>query len=462
MQTTAQIDAIAVPSEEHELRRCLTAFDLTLLGIGAIIGAGIFVLTGIAAATQAGPAILLSYVLAGVASGFAALAYAELASSIGGCGSAYGYAYAGIGQFVAWVIGWDLLLEYGTDAATICIGWSGYVQNILLAFGITLPKMLTSNPFHGGIIDLPAVLIIFGLAGILAAGAKEGAKFNNIMVYIKLAIIVLFLVIGTMHFNPVNWHPFSPFGFQGVINGAALIFFAYIGFDAVSTAGEETVNPKRDLPIGIIASLLICTLIYVIFAGVLTGLTHYSQLNTSSPVATALLNTGHRFASEIIALGAIAGLTTTILAMYYGFTRVYLAMSRDHLLPKKIAKIDSKTRTPRQLIWATAVVVAITAGFIPITQIANMVNIGTLAAFIAVCVSVMVLRFTKPDMPRPFKTPWNPVIPVAGILMCGYLMCSLPRATWIGFCIWTAAGLGIYFCYSKWNVKKALLIKSNL
>ncbi len=454
MQSIAQADNPAVAIEEHTLRRCLTAFDLTLLGIGAIIGAGIFVLTGIAAATQAGPAIVFSYILAGLASGFAALAYAELASSIGGCGSAYGYAYAGIGQLVAWVIGWDLLLEYGTDAATICIGWSGYLQNILLAFGITLPKALTSDPFHGGIVNLPAIIIIFSLAGILATGAKEGARFNNVMVYIKLAVIVLFLGIGALHFNTTNWHPFSPFGFQGVINGAALIFFAYIGFDAVSTAGEETVNPKRDLPIGIIASLLICTLIYVIFAGILTGLSHYSTLNTSSPVATALLDTGHKFAAEIIALGAIAGLTTTILAMYYGFTRVYLAMARDHLLPKRIAKIDGKSRTPRQLIWATALVIAITAGFFPITQIANLVNIGTLAAFIAVCISVIALRYTKPDMHRPFKTPWSPVVPMLGIFMCGYLMWNLPRGTWISFWIWTAAGLLIYFGYSRWNAKK--------
>lgn len=461
MQSISHLDDTPVPNNEHELRRCLTAFDLTLLGIGAIIGAGIFVLTGIAAATQAGPAIIFSYILAGLASGFSALAYAELASSIGGCGSAYGYAYAGIGQFVAWVIGWDLLLEYGTDAATICIGWSGYVQNVLAAFGITLPKALVNDPFHGGIVNLPAIFIIFSLASILAAGAKEGARFNNIMVYIKLFIIGLFLVLGALHFNPANWHPFAPFGFQGVINGAALIFFAYIGFDAVSTAGDETVNPKRDLPIGIIASLLICTLIYVIFSGVLTGLAHYSQLNTSSPVATALLNTGHRFAAEIIALGAIAGLTTTILAMFYGFTRVYLAMARDRLLPKKIAKIDAKSRTPRQLIWATAALIAITAGFFPITQIANLVNIGTLAAFVAVCISVIVLRYTKPDMPRPFKTPWSPIIPLAGIVMCCYLMCNLPHTTWISFCVWTIMGLIIYFSYSRLSVKKSLVIPSD-
>ncbi|MCD6040107.1 MAG: amino acid permease [Gammaproteobacteria bacterium] len=454
MQSISDIESAPLPSGEHELRRCLTAFDLTLLGIGGIIGAGIFVLTGIASATQAGPAVIFSYILAGIASGFSALAYAELASSIGGCGSAYGYAYAGMGQFIAWMIGWDLLLEYGTDAATICIGWSGYVQNVLSAFGLTLPKALINDPFHGGIINLPAVFIILVLASILAAGAKEGARFNNIMVYIKLFVIGLFIILGTLHFNPANWHPFAPFGFQGVVNGAALIFFAYIGFDVVSTAGEETVNPKRDLPIGIIASLLICTLIYVIFAGVLTGLTHYSHLNTSSPVATALLNTGHQFAAEIIALGAIVGLTTTILAMYYGFTRVYVAMARDRLLPKKIAKIDSKTRTPRQLIWLTAVLIAIIAGFFPITQIANIVNMGTLAAFMAVSVSVIVLRHTKPDMPRPFKTPWSPVIPVAGILMCFYLMYNLPRTTWISFLAWTIGGLVIYFSYSKWSAKK--------
>jgi APA family basic amino acid/polyamine antiporter len=457
MQSISQKEVImpVLEQESPELHRCLTAFDLTLLGIGAIIGAGIFVLTGIAAATQAGPAIIFSYILAGLASGFSALAYAELASSIGGCGSAYGYAYAGIGQLAAWVIGWDLLLEYGTDAATICIGWSGYMQNILGAWGITLPKILVNDPFHGGIVNLPAVFIIFCLASVLAAGVKEGARFNNVMVYIKLAIIALFIIIAGMHFNPVNWHPFAPFGFQGIVNGAALIFFAYIGFDVVSTAGEETINPQRNLPIGIIVSLIVCTIIYVVFSGVLTALTHYSQLNTSSPVATALINTGHRFAAEIIAIGAIAGLTTTILAMYYGFTRVYLAMARDKLLPDKIAKINKKSRTPRQLIWITAVAIAITAGFFPITQIANLVNIGTLAAFIAVCLSVILLRYTKPTMPRPFKTPWSPVIPLAGMLMCGYLMGNLPRATWVSFGIWTLLGLIIYFTYSRARSKSA-------
>ncbi len=437
-----------------ELHRCLTAWDLTLLGIGAIIGAGIFVLTGIAAATQAGPAVIFSYILAGLAAGFSAFAYAELAASIGGCGSAYGYAFVGLGQFAAWVIGWDLLLEYGTNVATICIGWSGYVQNILSAFGFTLPHQLTNDPFDGGIVNLPAVIIILLLAKVLSAGMKESSKFNNVMVYVKLAIIGFFIVLGGMHFNAVNWHPFVPFGFQGVVNGASLIFFAYIGFDAVSTAGDETINPNRSLPIGIIASLVICTLIYVIFAAVLTGLVHYSTLNNSAPVATALFQTGHPLAAEIISLGAIAGLTTTILAMYYGLTRVYVAMSRDHLLPKKIAAINPRTRTPQRLIWAMAILVSFMAGFVPITQMASLVNIGTLAAFIAVSASVIILRYTKPDMPRPFKTPFSPLIPTLGIVMCCYLMYSLPRTAWMGFWIWTLTGLVIYFSYSRLVAKK--------
>lgn len=437
-----------------ELHRCLTAWDLTLLGIGAIIGAGIFVLTGIAAATQAGPAVILSYVLAGLAAGFSAFAYAELAASIGGCGSAYGYAFVGLGQFAAWVIGWDLLLEYGTNVATICIGWSGYVQNILSALGFTLPTQLTNDPFDGGVVNLPAVVIILLLAKVLAAGVKESAKFNNVMVYAKLAIIGFFIILGGMHFHPTNWHPFMPFGFPGVVSGASLIFFAYIGFDAVSTAGDETINPNRSLPIGIIASLVICTLIYVIFAAVLTGLAHYSTLNNSAPVATALFNSGHPFAAEVISLGAIAGLTTTILAMYYGLTRVYVAMSRDHLLPKKIAAINPHSRTPQRLIWAMAALIALMAGFVPITQMASLVNIGTLAAFIAVSASVIILRYTKPDMPRPFKTPFSPLIPVLGIAMCCYLMWSLPRSAWMGFWVWTVAGLLIYFSYSRWAAKK--------
>jgi APA family basic amino acid/polyamine antiporter len=438
-------------NQNMELRKCLTATDLTLLGIGAIIGAGIFVLTGIAAATQAGPAIILSYLLASVACGFSALAYAELASSIGGCGSAYGYAFAGIGELIAWIIGWDLLLEYGMDVATISIGWGGYFQNALQAIGLALPKALVTDPFHGGLINLPAVLIIFVVAGVLSFGVKESARINTIIVYIKLFVIAIFLAIGAFYFNPENWKPFFPFGTQGIVNGAGLIFFAYIGFDAVSTAAEETRNPHRDLPIGIIASLLICTVIYIAVAGILTGIMYYPELNISSPVAVSLIKLGYHFAAEIVAVGAIAGLTTAILAMYYGFTRIYLAMARDGLLPKLFVKIHPGSRSPRQLVWFVGGIMAAIAGFFPINQIANIVNIGTLAAFSAVCCSVIVLRYTKPDMPRPFKTPLSPLIPFMGILLCFYLMSSLPRVTWISFFIWTAIGLVIYFSYSRSN-----------
>jgi APA family basic amino acid/polyamine antiporter len=441
------------------LRRCLTAFDLTMLGIGAIVGAGIFVLTGIAAATQAGPAILISYLLAGLACCFAALSYSELASSFGGCGGAYGYAYAGMGECIAWIIGWDLLLEYGMDAATVSIGWSGYFQNALSAYGIALPKMLTTDPFNGGFINLPAVLIIFCLAGILTLGTKESARFNTIIVCIKLFVIALFIAIGMKYFNPQYWHPFMPFGPQGIVNGAGLIFFAYIGFDSVSTAGEEAINPQRDLPIGIIASLVICTAIYIMVAAILTGIAYYPTLNVSSPVAAALLNLGYKFSSQIVALGAIAGLTTAILAMFFGFSRVFLAMARDGLLPKSFIKLHVKSQTPRRLIWMVACLMAAGAGFFPINQIANLVNIGTLAAFVAVCGSVIVLRYTKPDLKRSFKT-WSPGVPLIGMVLCFYLIANLPKVTWISFAIWTFAGLIIYFCYSRFNSSIATMDSS--
>jgi APA family basic amino acid/polyamine antiporter len=416
-----------------------------MLGIGSIIGAGIFVLTGVAAATQAGPAIILSYLLAGLACSFAALSYAELASTFGGCGGAYSYAYAGIGEFFAWIVGWDLLLEYGMDVSTVSIGWSGYIQSALNAFGISLPHALISDPFNGGLVNLPAVLIIFILAGILSLGVKESARFNEIFVSIKLFVIALFIAIGVFYFNPENWHPFLPFGPQGIVNGAGLIFFAYIGFDSVAAAAEETINPQRNLPIGILASLFICTAIYIVVAAVLVSIVHYPELNGTSPVATALFKIGHHVAAEVISIGAIAGLTTAILTMYYSFTRIFLAMSRDDLLPHYFVKIHEKSHTPRRLIWTAAVIMAAVAGFFPIGHIASLVNIGTLAAFIAVCGSVIVLRYTKPDLPRPFKSPWSPLIPILGIVLCLYLMFSLSRVTWLGFGAWLGVGLAFYF-----------------
>lgn len=446
-----QTKPITASSQEQNLRRCLTATDLTLLGVGAIIGAGIFVLTGIAAAQNAGPAVIFSYLLAALACSFSALAYAELASSVGGCGSAYGYAYASLGEIIAWIIGWDLLLEYGMDGATVSIGWSGYVNEALRAIGIQLPHALLNDPFNGGIINLPAILVILSLAFILSLGMNESARFNRIIVYIKLIVISLFIFIGLFHFQVSNWHPFLPFGLKGIVNGAGLIFFAYIGFDAVSTAAEEAINPQRDLPIGIMGSLLICTLIYVIFSALLTGMMYYPELNVSSPVATALIHIGYRLAAEVISIGAIAGLTTVILVMLYGGSRVFLAMARDGLLPQFFTKIHDKSQTPRRLIWSLAFIMALVSGLFPINQVANLVNMGTLAAFSVVCAGVIILRYTKPDMPRGFVTPWTPLLPLFGILLSFYLMWSLPNVTWWSFGFWTIGGFVIYLFYSRFN-----------
>lgn len=444
----------AYPLRDASLRRVLTSFDLTLLGIGAIIGAGIFVLTGIAAATKAGPAVIFSYVLAGLACGFSAFAYAELASSIGGCGSAYGYSFAGLGELIAWIIGWDLLLEYGIACAAVAIGWSGYVNNALTAMGIPLPMALTSNPFEGGVINLPAMFIVLAITFLLSRGVQESVRINKIMVFIKLAVIALFIIIAAFHFNPsVNWKPFLPFGWQGVASGAALIFFAYVGFDAVSTAAEESINPQRDLPRGIIGSLIVCTIVYIVVAGLLTGSTHYTTLEVSSPIAFALLQMGYKFGGAIVALGAIAGLSTVILVMYYGFTRIFLAMSRDGLLPDSMAKIHPTRKTPVRIILGSGIAMAIIAGFTPIERVAELVNIGTLAAFSLVCLGVMILRYTKPDLPRPFKTPFSPLLPLLGLLFCIYLMTNLPAITWISFLIWTFGGLIIYFAYSRKHSK---------
>lgn len=438
------------------LRRCLGALDLTLLGIGAIIGAGIFVLTGMAAATKAGPAIVLSYVVAGFACTFAALAYAELAAMVGGCGSAYGYAYAGFGEIIAWLIGWDLILEYGVATPAVAIGWSGYVNNALTAMDIHLPPALLSAPSAGGVINLPAALIIVILGLLLTIGVHMSARFNAAMVVVKLIAIVVFVGIALANVDPAHWQPFMPFGWEGVMGGAALIFFAYIGFDAVSTAAEEAVNPQRDLPIGILASLAICTVIYILVSALLTGVAPYTSLNTASPVAEVLLNLGHKGASALVAAGAIAGLTTVMLVLYYGLTRIFLAMSRDGLLPPVFAAIHSGTKTPVRIILISGVLMALIAGFLPIGVVAELVNIGTLAAFALVCGGVIYLRYTHPDVPRPFKTPFSPVIPVLGVIFCVYLMLSLPLVTWLRFFVWMGIGLVIYFSYGRYRSSLAI------
>lgn len=433
------------------LHRCLTTFDLTFLGIGAIIGAGIFVLSGHAAAEKAGPAIVLSFIIAGFACAFAALAYAELAAMVGGCGSAYGYAYAGIGELIAWIIGWDLILEYGLATSTVAIGWSSYVGSALKTLGLELPLYLLKAPAEGGMVNLPAVLIVLVLAILLAVGVRQSARFNAAIVFIKLTAIGIFIALASVNVTPAHWQPFMPFGWGGVMAGAAYIFFAYIGFDAVSTAAEETVNPQRDLPKGILYSLGICTVIFILVAGLLTGIVSYTSLKTASPVADALSAIGYHWGSAMIAAGAIAGLTTVMLVLFYGLTRVFLAMSRDGLLPPVFASINSNTKTPVTIIIISGILMAVIAGFTPINKVGELVNMGTLAAFVLVCAGVVMLRITKPDVPRPFKVPFNPLLPILGILFCLALMFSLPAITWIGFGIWTVAGLLIYFFYSQFH-----------
>ena len=438
-----------IQDEKSSLRQCLTAFDLTLLGIGAIIGAGVFVLTGIAAATHAGPGVSLSYVIAGCASLFAAFSYAELAASIGGCGSAYSYSYAGFGELIAWIIGWDLLLEYAMSVSTVAIGWAGYVRDALQSLHIPFPQKLLINPFDGGIVNLPAMAIIMLLAAMLCIGIKQSSRFNAIIVFIKLVVIAIFIFVASAHFNTANWHPFLPFGWPGVMQGAALVFFAYIGFDAVSTAAEETVKPARDLPIGIIFSVVICTLVYIIVSAVLTGIVSYKTLNVASPVSSAMLSLGHPTVAAIIAAGAIAGLTSVMLVMYFGLTRVCLAISRDGLLPPFFAKIHPRTHTPVFIIVSSGVIMALISGFVPLEEAAELVNIGTLAAFTLVCGGVIMLRWKQPHLPRPFKLPFYPIVPLLGIIFCVYLMLNLPGHAWLRFVIWFVIGMFVYFFYGR-------------
>ena len=454
--------AIVDHSTNSGLKKCLTAFDLALLGIGCAIGTGIFVLTGIAAATQSGPAVVLSFIIAGIASAFAALSYAELASSIGGSGSAYGYSYVAFGEFIAWVMGWILLLEYGVGAAAVANGWAGYFINTLANFNIHLPEALTKAPMLGGLINLPAFAIIWTLTILLMIGVKESARFNNIIVIIKLSTIAIFITLASMHLNTNNWHPYMPFGWFstlpdgkniGVLAGASLVFFAYFGFDAVSTAAEEAKNPQRDLPIGLIASLTFCTIIYIIVSALLTGIVPYNELNVSSPVAFALTKIGYTWASTLVATGVLAGLITVLLVLLYGLTRILFAMSRDGLISPIFSEINPDRQTPTKIILMCGAVVSIIAGFIPLGELAETVNIGTLASFIMVCVGVIVLRKRQPDLKRPFKNPWNPLIPVLGIFSCGALMTFLPAVTWMRFGIWILIGVVIYFIYSMHHSK---------
>jgi basic amino acid/polyamine antiporter, APA family len=460
-----------VSDAEHggkALRRSLSAWDLTLLGIGAIIGTGIFVLTGTAAANQAGPAITMSYLAAGLACAFAALCYAEFASMIPIAGSAYTYAYATLGELVAWMIGWDLILEYAVGSMTVAIGWSGYMQRLLAGAGIELPTALAAAP-PVGIVNLPAVLIVLIIMVLLVIGVRESARANAIMVAVKLVAVLFFLGAGATYVRPENWSPFAPYGWSGIMAAAAVVFFAYIGFDAVSTTAEEAKNPKRDLPIGIIASLVVCTLLYLAVAAVLSGIVPVIQFRSAAdalpgvpviapeesvrflnaPVAYALAVIGQDWASYLVSAGAVAGITSVLLVMLMSQPRIFFAMSRDGLLPRGVSKVHPRFQTPYITTMITCAVVALVAGVTQIQVVGEMTSIGTLFAFVVVCAAVLMLRIKRPDAHRPFRVPLGPIFPILGILSCSYLMLSLPVITWVRFLVWLNIGLIIYWFYGR-------------
>ncbi|ANI88555.1 amino acid permease [Arachidicoccus ginsenosidimutans] len=455
---------------EHGLKKTLSSSALVALGIGAIIGAGLFSITGVAAGNNAGPGIMISFIIAAVGCAFAGLCYAEFASMIPVAGSAYTYSYATMGEFIAWIIGWDLVLEYAVGAATVASSWSGYLNKLLNSWGCSLPDYLLKTPFeHGGIINLPAVFIVVLMSLVLIKGTSESALVNNIIVILKLAIVAIFIIVGFKFIRPENLHPLIPentgsfgsFGWSGVFRAAAIVFFAYIGFDAVSTAAQETKNPKKAMPIGIMGSLLICTVLYILFAYVMTGVANYhlfAQGNGSdhlAPVATAIDNMGYKNAAGIITpaypwlnrfiiIAILLGYSSVILVMLLGQSRVFYSMSKDGLLPSVFSKVHPKYRTPAKSNLLFMVFVSLFAAFIPGNVVGEMTSIGTLFAFILVCIGVMVLRKSQPNAPRAFKTPWVPVVPVLGIVTCFGMMATLPLDTWIRLVAWMMIGLDIY------------------
>ncbi|WP_409291695.1 amino acid permease [Peribacillus sp. SCS-37] len=441
--------------KDIQLSKDLGAFDLTMLGIGAIIGTGIFVLTGVAAADYAGPALVLSFVLSGLACVFAALCYAEFASTVPVSGSAYTYSYASFGELIAWILGWDLLLEYGFASSAVASGWSGYFQGLLAGFGIHFPHALTAayNAKEGTYVDLPAIIIIVIIAFLLTQGVRKSAKFNTVMVIIKVTVVLLFIAVGVWYIKPSNWQPFMPFGFDGVTAGAATVFFAYIGFDAVSTAAEEVKNPQRNMPIGIISSLAICTVLYIIVSLILTGIVPYTQLGVNNPVAFALNYINQDWVAGFISLGAITGITTVLLVMMYGQTRLFYAISRDGLLPGVFSRVSKKNNTPVFNTWITCAIVAFFAGVLPLEDLAKLTNIGTLFAFIMVSIGILYLRRSNQAPKTGFKVPFVPLIPILAILSCGYLSLQLPKETWTAFAIWLVIGLVVYFAYGRRHSK---------
>ncbi len=433
------------------LKRSIGVWGVTALGVGAIIGTGIFVLTGKAAALDAGPSVVISFVVAGIVSALAALCYAELASVLPIAGSAYTYVYATLGELLAWIVGWALILEYGLSAATVAIGWSGYFADFLFAtFNVAFPKALLANRFDGGWINLPALCIIALITVLLVRGTQESSTVNKAIVIVKVAIVIFFIVLGVRHVDPANWHPFAPFGINGVINGAGLVFFAYIGFDAITTSAEEVINPARDLPRGIIASLALCGVLYVLVSLIITGIVPYKLLNVPSPVSYSLIHIGLPWAGAIVAIGAIGGLTTVLLVTLYGQSRILFTMSRDGLLPRAFSRVHPRYRTPYMSSIIIGVVVAAIAATSQLDVVASLVNVGALFAFALVSISVVVLRWREPDLNRRFRVPWSPVLPIlSAAAALGLMLKGLPPRTLLLFLIWMGLGIVIYFLYGR-------------
>ena len=467
--------AQAAEQGEHTLKRSLGPVSLTALGIGSVIGAGIFVLTGQAAEAHAGPAITISFIVAGLVCALAALCYAELASTIPVAGSAYTYAYATVGEFFAWIIAWDLLVEYLFAGATVAVGWSGYFVGMMADFGVIIPAAWSQAPYlvndahqlvaTGAILNIPAMAIVAITAAVLIAGITESAIFNNAIVLLKVSVVLLVIVFGFLYVNPANWQPFIPaettdpitgaskYGLGGIFAAAGVIFFAYIGFETISTAAQETKNPQRTLPIGILASLGICTALYILMSLVITGLAPYTMLNVPAPVYVAVDNVGPQLAwlKPVVTIGATVGLASTIMALLYGQSRIFYAMSRDGLLPPIFSKVHPKRRTPWAGTALTAVFAGLMAGLFPIGLLGELVSVGTLLAFAMICGAVIYLRISRPDLPRAFKTPLVWLVAPGGMLACLYLISSLPAATFVRLVVWLAIGIVVYFGYAYWH-----------
>ncbi len=441
-------------AEKNTLKKTLGAFDLIMIGIGCTIGTGIFVITGVAAATYAGPSIAVSYFIAAMVCVFAGLAYAELASMVPVSGSSYTYSYVVLGEFVAWLVGWGLVLEYTIGASTVALGWSGYVVGILKSGGINLPEYLVNSPSSGGIINLPAIFISLFIGFLLFRGTKESIMLNRILVVTKLVVIFLFLIIATPMIKVENWSDFMPFGISGIFVGAATVFYAYIGFDAVATSAEECKNPKRDLPIGIICSAIICAVLYIAVSLALTGISHYTTLNNPEPLARALRENGSNIGSALVATGAVAGITSVLLILIYGQSRIFFAMSRDGLIPGSFSKLHKKFNTPHISVAFVSLAVAVISGLFPLKTLSHMTSLGTLFSFIVVSLGVLILRITEPNLKRSFKCPAVYITVPLAIASCSYLVYTLLLEHGIYFLAWSIAGLLVYFCY---GYRKSLL-----